>query len=372
MISAAALSPEAAAIAPDPLAFQACTELGRAIDLGRIDETQVSAPGAGQALIRLAEEHSLCAARIVLGADGEADALLLIGAAANDAPAAVRPRTLALLDEEANRVASERSGVLASASELAMQPEVQRLDRLAALGSLVGELVHEVRNPLSAVKTFLELLPEHLDDEEFTGNFRDVVRDEVQRVERLLSAFGQQAHAARRGGEAAAGSARESSIAISAPAAIANEISTLLEMSARERAIDLGVEIDEATPPVAIDPDELRQLLLNLSLNAIDATPIHGVVRLRAEREDDDAPLSLFVDDSGPGVPDSQRQLVFEPFHSTRSGTPGGLGLAIARRIAERAGGTIDITSSPEGGARFRLRLPIAKGALADRLIVGD
>jgi signal transduction histidine kinase len=106
----------------------------------------------------------------------------------------------------------------------------------------------------------------------------------------------------------------------------------------------------------AIAEDALRQVLLNLVLNALDATPRGGDVRLLARGLG--RAVEIAVEDRGPGVPRALRRRVFEPFFSTRTDRPGGLGLAIARRLVEEAGGTIAITDRPEGGSRFRVRLP--------------
>jgi len=98
-------------------------------------------------------------------------------------------------------------------------------------------------------------------------------------------------------------------------------------------------------------------VLLNLALNAIDATPVGGDVLLTVRALG--PALELCVADRGPGVPTALRQRVFEPWFSTREDRPGGLGLSIARRLVEEAGGTIAIGARPEGGARVKVRLPV-------------
>ncbi len=95
---------------------------------------------------------------------------------------------------------------------------------------------------------------------------------------------------------------------------------------------------------------------MNLALNAIDATPAGGAVALRGRAT---APgVELIIADQGSGIPPDLRSRVFEPFFTSHSNRPGGLGLAISRRITEEAGGSIQITDGAEGGAEFRVRLP--------------
>ena len=123
-----------------------------------------------------------------------------------------------------------------------------------------------------------------------------------------------------------------------------------------KQEIDLDSSIPGDLPDVALAGDGLRQVILNLLLNAIEVTPSGGTVALRASAADGFVEFS--VADGGPGVPLELRETVFEPFYSTRSESAGGLGLAITRRIVSDAGGTIRAESRERGGATFRVRLP--------------
>ena len=119
--------------------------------------------------------------------------------------------------------------------------------------------------------------------------------------------------------------------------------------------VDVGADL----PPAAIDEDALRQIVLNLALNAFEATPEAGRVRLTVERANGQPSIVLTVDDEGPGIPEPERERLFEPFFSSRAGRPGGLGLTVCRRLVDAAGGSIHVESAPHGGgARFRVRLP--------------
>jgi signal transduction histidine kinase len=109
---------------------------------------------------------------------------------------------------------------------------------------------------------------------------------------------------------------------------------------------------------VRIAGDSLRQILLNLALNAIEAAPEGGHVRIAAAQRG--GSVEIAIEDDGPGVPDALRARVFEPFFSTKS-KPGGLGLAITKRLVEDVGGSIEVEGCAPTGSRFCVRLPIAR-----------
>jgi len=307
-----------------------------AIHPGAVDLATAEAPELREAA-RLGFAAGVAVGRVA----GHAYASLLL-AVPEGAPADVRPRTLAALDAAARRLEAPAAAAAAAGRLARLDEEVQRLDRLAALGDLLSEIAHEVRNPLVSVKTFLQLMPERLDDPDFRVRFHGVVTDEVRRIEQLLDAV--LAHArppvAPEGEGAPVGPALET-------------VAQLLSHRAMEKLVRLEVEAppEELRAPMATDA--LRQVILNLALNAVDATPAEGRVRLVASAG---AGLEVRVEDQGPGVPPELRQRVFEPFFTTRAARPGGLGLAISRRLVESAGGTLDVVDAEGVGAAFRLR----------------
>jgi signal transduction histidine kinase len=306
------------------------------VDLGGPD----AAPESGPRLVEL----GFSAATPVAPESGPGAAWLLAGGD-DDAPGAVRPRTLAALAAAAARLAGPVRAAAAGARLAALDTPVRRLDVLASLGEMLTEVLHEVRNPLVSVKTFLQLLPDRADDPEFRSEFVEVVGEEVRRIERLLDAV---LHHAR------AGAREEEELGPVAP--VLESVARLLGPRARREGIALEVE----APPdltLPMDVDALRQVALNLALNALDATPAGGTVRLAAGTEDDGA-LVLDCDDDGPGVPPAWRERMFEPFATTRGDRAGGLGLAIARRMAEERGGSLEVSDREGGGTRMRLRLP--------------
>jgi signal transduction histidine kinase len=242
--------------------------------------------------------------------------------------------------------------------EPAIDPELRRLDRLAGVGLLAAEVAHEVRNALTAVKTFLHLQGEAgsagCTDPEDGDGLLGVAREEVGRIERLLGALVAQASGAASPAPIPAPSVAGASNVVAAAGGV-------VQLVAR-RAVSAGVQLEVATEPglpdVALAPDALRQVLLNLVLNALDATPRGGEVRIAARALG--RAIEIAVDDCGPGIPPALRRRVLEPFVTTHGERPGGLGLTIVQRLVEEAGGTLVLGDRPEGGARVRLRLPVA------------
>jgi signal transduction histidine kinase len=307
--------------------------------------TDVGASASTAALRELAREHGFSAAAPVGVREGEALSVLLLGGAA-DPPGRVRPRTLAALDAAARRLDAPVLAAAGLARIAKLDEGVRRLDRLAALGEIVAEIVHEVRNPLVSVKTFIQLLPERQDDPDFRTRFSDVVEGELRRIERLLDVVLEHA---RPRSAAPPGASTDASPVLAS-------VARLLAHRALERGVAIEADAPAGIPGIAIAEDSLRQVVLNLALNAIDVTRDGGTVRLVVRSVPDG--VELRVEDEGPGVPLGLRERVFEPFYSTKGDRPGGLGLAISRRIVQEAGGTLLVTDRIGGGAAFRFTLP--------------
>ena len=253
--------------------------------------------------------------------------------------------------------------------------ELRRMDRLAAVGRVAAETAHEVRNALTAVKTLLQLLPTRGDDPELRGPFLALASEEVERTERLLDALLAQARGDSLEASTKTGRRCE-------PGAALHGVAQLVARRASERGARIAVELGPDLPAAAIAGDALRQVLLNLALNALEANAPGGDVRLAARRLDaagaGAAAVELSVEDRGPGVPPALRRRVFEPWFSSDAERPGGLGLSIARDLVESAHGSIAIEDRPGGGARIRVRIPAcpeASGETTDasqRISPGD
>jgi two-component system, NtrC family, sensor histidine kinase HydH len=239
----------------------------------------------------------------------------------------------------------------------ALEEDKRRDDRLSALGALATGIAHEIRNPLVAIKTFAELLPERADDHEFRSTFAKVAVKEIHRIEQLLG---------RLRALAAPTAFPLRPLDLQVPLA---ETLDLLRGEADRRRVRLVVEIEHDLPPVQGEPDQLKQLFLNLLLNGLEAMTAGGTltVTVRADRERPDRGLlTVRVTDTGPGIPREDLGRIFEPFFTTKSsGT--GLGLAICRSIADAHGALLWAESGPAGlGTTFVLQVPTLVGAVVE------
>jgi two-component system sensor histidine kinase HydH len=217
----------------------------------------------------------------------------------------------------------------------AVERELERDRRLSSLGEMSAVLAHEIRNPLASLKGNAQLLAESLRGDDRAAKATRVV-DEAQRLEQLT---GDLLAYARGGG-------RERT---------PTDPTALLRACAAE--VDPAIRVDgEAPPSFAVDEPRMRQLLVNLLQNAVQAgPPVEATVRGSARE------LIVEVRDHGPGVPAADRSRIFEPFHTGRTrGT--GLGLAVVRRVVEEHAGTIAVEDAPGGGAVFRVTLPAGGG----------
>jgi len=241
------------------------------------------------------------------------------------------------------------AAIAAGRREARLRTEIERRQRLVSLGQLGATLAHEIRTPLAAVRGFAQLLLERVDpDNERVSRPTRKIVEETGRLERLVEAL----------------------LSYARPAAPSFARLDLAELATNgaERLASLAVEggatlLCDAAEPVLVDADgdRLVQVLDNLVRNAIAASPAGQPVTIRVWTERQQVHLEVL--DRGPGVPAAERDAIFEPFHTTRAdGT--GLGLAVARRIADEHGGTLAVLDREGGGARFRLTLPRRQATL--------
>jgi signal transduction histidine kinase len=230
-----------------------------------------------------------------------------------------------------------------------------RADRLSALGTLAAGVAHEIRNPLVSVRTFIELLPERADDEEFRTGFRELALAEIERICALINDL------------LAFARPRPADLEPADLNALASQTIRLLDAEARKRGVVLRLSTQDDLPPVIVDDRQVRQVLTNVVLNAIEACPPRGRVEVRTacEQEGDARWCVVRVADSGAGIMPEQVARLFEPFFTTKA-DGSGLGLFVASRIMAAHGGQIDVEDGSAGGAVFRLRFPLARAGGSD------
>lgn len=223
------------------------------------------------------------------------------------------------------------------AEMVALRREVARSQRLASIGRLAAGVAHEVRNPLSSIKGFATV---------FKERYRDVPADQeaaalmIQEVDRLNRVVTQLLDFSR-------------PVAVNRasvdPGVVLDELERLIKERADRQQVLVRTVLDPALGPMDTDPDQIRQVLLNLCLNGLDAMPDGGQLTLSAVRSTDGNGCRFLISDTGVGIPEEDMGGIFDPYFTTkRSGT--GLGLAIVHNIVDALEGVLHVESrSGEG-----------------------
>jgi signal transduction histidine kinase len=232
-----------------------------------------------------------------------------------------------------------------------LQANMERLkkaERLYAVGQMAASLAHEIRNPLSGIAGAAGILKRGHASMENVEDCCDIIDKESQRLNKLLADFLSFARP------------RPPRMQPADIVAVIDSVTVLALHSGRAKHIEFRRITPESLPEVVCDAEQIKQVLLNLVMNAVDASA-RGVVTLRAVLDNED--LVLSVEDEGAGIPDGAEERIFEPFFTTKE-TGSGLGLAIAAQIAEQHGGAVSAQNIAGKGLRMMLRLPAASTAV--------
>ena len=229
----------------------------------------------------------------------------------------------------------------------ASHQQVMRADQLAALGQLAAGMAHEIRNPLMCMKIVVQSAIARK-DATLERRDLDVLDEEIRRLEGLLTEFLDFARP---------GELSKSRVDLRT---IVEATVSFVRSKAERRGIRLELQDENQPVQLIADAARIRQLLLNLLLNSLDAVKSGGEVLVELREIEDSRGrrfVELSVEDDGEGISEANREKVFEPFFSTRE-TGLGLGLPICRRIVESHDGRIVVRSRPEGGTRITVTLP--------------
>jgi phosphoserine phosphatase RsbU/P len=224
-----------------------------------------------------------------------------------------------------------------------MEAELLRSERLAALGNMAAHISHEIKNPLMLIGGFArQVLKDVAQDPEKNQEKLQIIVDEVKRLEDFLVEVGSYAK-------------------LSEPHLQPGDLNTLigelcqrLEPNLREHDIQLVLDLDPNLPPIAFDPLHLRQALLNLAKNGIEAMPEGGTLTISTKGRPDGIVVEFA--DTGVGIPPESLDKIFQPFYSTKA-KGSGLGLAISQKIIEAHRGEVAIESEPGTGTRAWISL---------------
>jgi two-component system sensor histidine kinase PilS (NtrC family) len=237
-----------------------------------------------------------------------------------------------------------------------MEEQVRQADRLAAIGRLAAGLAHEIRNPIGSIRGSVEVLRGSLDPRGDDRRLMDIVLRESDRLDAIIRDFLQFSRPPH---------------LVRVPTDLHGMLDEILLMLSNQAGIqspdaprvEIRRDVAEPTVKADVDPAQMRQALWNLCLNAVEAMPQGGELRVgvRAVTPESGRPLvEITVEDTGVGITAAELTQVFEPFYTTKPhGT--GLGLAMAHRIVEDHGGTIRVQSEPYRGSRFTIALPVSE-----------
>lgn len=224
--------------------------------------------------------------------------------------------------------------------------QLRKADRLAALGELSAGIAHEIRNPLGSIKGSIEIIEGEFSQNHPKREFLDIIKEESARLNSIVSEFLKFARPPR------------PSIELTHLGDTINSTLTLISKEAASGQVQVERNIDDDIPQLKVDPDQIRQVLLNVMLNALAAMPKGGLLQVSARYDKDRKVVTVEISDSGIGISDQHMEHIFDPFFSTKpDGT--GLGLSISYQLIENHGGRIWASSTEGSGATIYIELPV-------------
>ena len=233
-------------------------------------------------------------------------------------------------------------------------------DRMASLGQLAASVAHEINNPIGSVLNFTMLMERLLQAADGVppdrlADFRKYVRTNVEELERVgrivsdLLAFSRQSRSARVDADLTT---------------IVSRTAALLQHKFDLAGVRLVLNLDDKLPPLRCDASQIQQIVVNLLMNALEASKARGAVEVITRRVTGEDAVELVVNDGGIGIPEENLARIFEPFFSTKGEGKGvGLGLAVVYGIVEAHGASIDVSSTPGAGTTFSVQFPLAASA---------
>jgi PAS domain S-box-containing protein len=226
-----------------------------------------------------------------------------------------------------------------------LEAQLHRSDRLAMIGQIAAGTAHEIRNPLTSIKGFIQLLQSALESRnlEREVGYLSIVQSEIDRINELVNEF------------LLLGKRKDTSYRPTSVAQTIHNILPIIMSEANLHSITVNYLVADNLPPVHADSELLKQVFLNICKNAIEAMEENGVLTI-VERLSDDQMIHIDIHDTGSGIPEYLMDKIFDPFFTTKeNGT--GLGLAVCQRIVHDMGGQITV-SSGTGGTTFTISLP--------------
>lgn len=219
--------------------------------------------------------------------------------------------------------------------------QLLQAEKLTSLGELSAGIVHEVRNPLAAIKGAVEILEDELAENSPRREFADLAKKEIERLDKLVGEFLRFARPATL------------SIKPNNLNKIIESVVSLIENQAVRQSVSVKMDLQESLSNVSVDGEQIKQVLLNLAINSLQAMPKGGQLFFRTSENDEFCSVS--VEDTGNGIDEKILPKIFDPFFTTRE-TGIGLGLSVAHKIAAQHGGKL-MVSSDQNATCFSLKL---------------
>ncbi|MEW5923735.1 MAG: PAS domain S-box protein, partial [Candidatus Zixiibacteriota bacterium] len=243
--------------------------------------------------------------------------------------------------ENARLYESEKEAIdkLQKTQKLLLQTE-----RLAVAGELSAKIAHEVNNPLGIIKNYLQLLERHSQSPEKINEYTNIVGQEIDRIAMIVRQL------------LNINKPMRIKFVRTNPYQIIKEVLSLMNRQLENANIKTLVEVQEPLPEIMAWPDGIKQVFMNLLLNARDAIPNGGEVFIKISHETHK--IQVVMEDTGPGIDAEHIPHIFEPFYSTKEGGGSGLGLSVSRGIITNHSGTIEFYNGKKGGC-FKIVLPI-------------
>jgi signal transduction histidine kinase/putative methionine-R-sulfoxide reductase with GAF domain len=227
------------------------------------------------------------------------------------------------------------------------EAQLIRSEKLAALGQLAAGIAHEIRNPLTSINILIHSLASNLPSGTSHKEDLKVIEEEIHRINEIVDQF-------LRFAKPVPPLLQKAELI-----PIVEETLQLLRPQIEKQEIGIQKEF-QPLPPILMDREQMKQVILNLLLNAVQAMPKGGHLSLRGVIPEGDRWIKLSIQDSGIGIPNEDMGKLFDPFFSTKEGGVG-LGLSIAHRIIDQHRGKIEVENAPAKGTLFTVWLPFQK-----------
>ena len=253
---------------------------------------------------------------------------------------------LELLEAFSNQTALAISRALIYREMILKDKQIMQAEKMAAIGELAAGIAHEIRNPLGIISGSAETVRKH-EDRKIREEMTNYILEESNRINRLISTFLDFARP------------KEPKLVGCDLREVLEKTLLLLSPQAKTLGVEIKKEIPQKLLQVSIDPDQMRQAFTNLGVNALEAMPQGGVLKVTVLENAKDK-IVLRFSDTGKGIPNEAQAKVFDPFFTTKEGGTG-LGLSIVHRIIAQHGGDISVEGEEGRGSIFTIILPLER-----------